>query len=137
MDRLFLSTNGSSEEVNQLLRRVPANFEIAQGKSWLIILDNLLSDACSKEVYDMFMKGSHYKNVSAIPITLHLFHQGLYCRDISPNRKYLVLFKTPSIRNSSCFSLVKFIMKIVIFCTSIPGCDPTTNSHFIYVTGCG
>ena len=72
---------------------VPSDFNNAQGKPCLVILDDLLNDAYSKEVCDLFTKGSHHRNISMILITQNLFHQGRYCRDISLNAKYLVLLK--------------------------------------------
>jgi hypothetical protein len=59
----------------------------------LVILDDLLTEAYSREVCDLFTKGSHHRNVSVILITQNLFHQGKHCRDISLNAKYLVLLK--------------------------------------------
>ena len=68
-------------------------FDNASGESKLVILDDLLNDVYSKEVCDLFTKGSHHRNISVILITQNLFHQGRYCRDISLNAKYLVVFK--------------------------------------------
>jgi len=48
---------------------VPADLENAHGKPCLIILDDLLNDAYSKEVCDLFTKGSHHRNISWILIT--------------------------------------------------------------------
>lgn len=61
----------------------------------LIIIDDLMTSAYTKSICDLFTKGSHHKNISVILITQNLFHQGKYCRDISLNCKYLVLFKNP------------------------------------------
>ena len=54
-------------------------FNNAQGKQCIVILDDLLNDVYSKEVCDLFTKGSHHGNISGILITLNLFHQGRYC----------------------------------------------------------
>jgi len=51
-------------------------------------VDDLLNDACSKDVCDLFTKGSHHRNSSVILINQNLFHQGCYCRDISLKVKY-------------------------------------------------
>lgn len=61
----------------------------------LIVIDDLMTSAYTKSICDLFTKGSHHKNISVILITQNLFHQGKYCRDISLNCKYLVLFKNP------------------------------------------
>ena len=47
----------------------------------------------SKDVCDLFTKGSHHKNISVILITQNVFHQGRFCRDISLNAKYSVALK--------------------------------------------
>ena len=59
-----------------------------------MILDDLLNDVYSKQVCDLFMKGTHHTNISVILITQSIFHQGRYCRDISLNAKCLVLLKS-------------------------------------------
>lgn len=59
----------------------------------LIILDDLLDKAYSKEVSSLFTRGSHHRNVSIILITQNLFHQSAHSRDISLNAKYMVLFR--------------------------------------------
>ena len=70
---------------------VPTDFfENARGRPCLVILDDLLNDVYSKQVCDLFTKGSHHRNISVILITQNLFHQGRYCRDISLNAKYLI-----------------------------------------------
>jgi len=68
-------------------------FENTRGRPCHVILDDLLNDVHSKQVCDLFTKGSHHRNISVILITQNLFHQGRYCRDISLNAKYLVLLK--------------------------------------------
>jgi len=86
----------SLSELNNTIRvhkGVPENFENKNGKPCLIILDDLLDVAYSKEVCNLFTKGSHHRNISVILITQNLFHQANYCREISLNAKYLVLLK--------------------------------------------
>ena len=58
-----------------------------------MILDDLLNDVYSKQVCDMFTRGSHHRNISVILITQNLFHQGRYCNDISLNAHYVVALK--------------------------------------------
>jgi len=82
---------------------VASDFKKAQGKPCLVILDDLLNGVCSKEVCDLFTKGSHHRNISVILIIQKLFHQGRYCGDISLNVKYFVLLKTSEIRINLCF----------------------------------
>jgi hypothetical protein len=57
---------------------VPKIFGSATGGlPFLLILDDLLTEAYSREVSYLFTKGSHHRNVNAIPTTQTLFHQGL------------------------------------------------------------
>jgi len=46
-------------------------------------------------IVDLFIKGSHHKNLSVILISQNLFHQGREQRDISLNANYRVIFKNP------------------------------------------
>jgi len=82
---------------------VPTDFQNARGRPCLVILDDLLNDVYSKQVYDTFTNGSHHRNISVILIIKNLFHQGLYCRDISLNAKYLVLLKNVRDENQFMF----------------------------------
>jgi hypothetical protein len=79
---------------------VPTEFGRATGRlRSLIILDDLLNEAYSWEVYDLFTKGSHHRKLSVILITRNLFHQGKHCRDISLNAKYFVILKNNRDKN--------------------------------------
>ena len=80
---------------------VPQNFGNEHGKPCLIILDDLLNEVYSKDVCDLFTKGSHHRNFSVILITQNLFHRGRFCRDISLNAKYSVALK--NVRDKSQF----------------------------------
>jgi len=57
----------------------------------------------SKEVCDLFTKGSRQRNISVILITRNLFHQGRYCRDTSLKAKYQVLLKNARDRSQFIF----------------------------------
>ena len=81
---------------------VPTNFNNSGENPCLIILDDLLNTAYSKDVCDLFTKGSHHRNISVILITQNLFHQGKFCRDISLNAKYIVVLK--NVRDREQFS---------------------------------
>ena len=58
-----------------------------------MILDDLLTDVYSKQVCELFTLASNHRNLSVIQITQNLFHQGMFCRDISLNANYIVAFK--------------------------------------------
>jgi len=72
---------------------VPENFRGGGGKPCLVILDDLLNDFYSEQVCDLFMRGSHHRNISVIIITQNLFHQGRKCRDTSLIAHYLFALK--------------------------------------------
>ena len=72
---------------------VPKDFGSTNGEPCLVILDNLLTDVYSKQVCELFTRGSHHRNISVILITHNLFHQGRFCRDISLNAHYIVALK--------------------------------------------
>ena len=74
-----------TKECQQTLRTV--------GKTVPHILDDLLNEAYSNDVCDLFMKGSHQRNIGVILITQYLFHQGKSCRDISLNATNIVVLK--------------------------------------------
>jgi len=57
----------------QIHEGVPENFENAQGKPCLFILDDLLNEVYSRAVCDLFVKGSHHRNLSVILITQNVF----------------------------------------------------------------
>jgi hypothetical protein len=78
---------------------VPTEFGKAAGGLPILLILDLLNEAYSREVCDLFTKGSHHRNQSVILITQSLFHQGKHCRDISLNAKYLVLLKNVRDKN--------------------------------------
>lgn len=67
----------------------------------LIILDDLMRE-CSNDngvIGDLFVKGSHHKNLSVICLMQNVFSQGKAARTNSLNTHYLVLFKNPRDRS--------------------------------------
>jgi len=78
---------------------LPEKYGNALGEPSLMILDDLLNQVYSKDVCDLFTKGSHHRNISVLLLTQNLFHQGTNCRDISLNAKYLVLLKNVRDKN--------------------------------------
>ena len=49
------------------------------GEPSLIIMDDLLNQVYSREVCDLFTKGSHHRNISVLLLTQNLFHRGTNC----------------------------------------------------------
>jgi ABC-type dipeptide/oligopeptide/nickel transport system ATPase subunit len=56
---------------------VPQNFGNEHGKPCLIILDDLLNEVYSKDVCNLFTKGSHHRNISVILIPRTCFIRGV------------------------------------------------------------
>jgi len=83
---------------------VPEDFGSANSEPSLVILDDLLKDVYSKQVCELFTRGSHHRKLSVILITQNLFHQGRFCRDISLNCHYIVVFK--NVRDKKQFTFV-------------------------------
>ena len=83
----------------QYRKVLPENYGNAQSAPSLIILDDLLNKVYSKDVCDLFKKGSYQRNISVSLLTQNIFHQGPNCRDISLNAKYLVLLKNVRDKN--------------------------------------
>lgn len=80
------------------LDSIPDTFENAENKPMLVILDDFMTELDANaglRICELFTKGSHHRNISVVLITQNIFHKGRYCRDISLNAKYIVLFKNP------------------------------------------
>jgi hypothetical protein len=71
----------------------------------LIVLDDLMAQSGKdKPNSDLFMKGSHHRNLSIIYIVQNIFHQGKEMRNISLNAHYILLFK--SLRDKQQISML-------------------------------
>lgn len=73
---------------------LPDSFDMVENGK-ILVLDDLMIEAYNKNVCELFTKGSHHRNISVILLIQNVYHQGKFCRDISLNCKYLVLFKNP------------------------------------------
>lgn len=66
----------------------------------LVVIDDLMAEAGDDvRIANLFTKGSHHLNLSAILISQNLFHQGKQMRTISLNSHYFVLFRNPRDRS--------------------------------------
>ena len=62
----------------------------------LIVIDDLMRDATnSKDVCELFVEGSHHRNISVACILQNGFSKGKENRTMSINTQYIVLFKNP------------------------------------------
>lgn len=75
------------------------DFENIPSEPKLLILDDLMREAYSPQVSDLFSKYSHHRMLSVLLVTQNLFHQARGARDISLNTKFIVLFKNPREKN--------------------------------------
>ena len=71
------------------------DFETPENVPTLIVLDDLMDSAYSTKVSQLFTKRLHHRNISLFLITQNVFHQGPSPRDISLNRKYIVVLMNP------------------------------------------
>lgn len=76
----------------EFIEGFPPNFRDYLGTNTLFILDDLMQECgSSKQVSQLFTKGSHHLNLSVIFITQNFFHAGL--REKTLNSQYLILCK--------------------------------------------
>ena len=69
---------------------------LTDGNHNLIILDDMMIQIQkSEEMLNMFILGSHHRNLSVVFMTQNIFHSGRHGRTIALNTQYLVLFKNP------------------------------------------
>ena len=60
----------------------------------IVVMDDLQMSALNNIfIANLFSRESHHTNISVLLILQNLFHQGKYCRDISLNTHYFILFK--------------------------------------------
>jgi len=82
----------------EFIQGVPPNLygSISPASRNLVILDDQMSEAGdSKELSQLFTKGSHHRNLSVIYIVQNLFDKGRSMRTVSLNSHYLIIFKSP------------------------------------------
>jgi ABC-type dipeptide/oligopeptide/nickel transport system ATPase subunit len=82
----------------RFLDSIPDEFNNPENKPILVILDDFMTELDANaglKICELFTKGSHHRSISVILITQNIFHKGRYCRDISLNAKYIVIFKNP------------------------------------------
>jgi hypothetical protein len=81
-------------KIVSFVKSVP-DFENTDKVPTLIVLDDLMDSAYSTKVSELITKGPRLLNISLVVITQNLFYQGQSSRTISPNRKYITMFKNP------------------------------------------
>jgi len=76
----------------QFRRGKPRVGEFEMLSNVLLIVDDLMSQA-DEDLMCLFMRGSHYKNMSVLFLLQNFFLNNMYMRTISLNAQYIVLFK--------------------------------------------
>ena len=98
-DKIFwcYSESGAKPNIPRVVfhQGLMENFENENHKPTLIIIDDLMNEAHSLSISELFTKGSHHRNLSIILVTHNIYHQSPQSRNISLNTKYLILFKNP------------------------------------------
>lgn len=79
----------------QYAQGIPDFIDNVKNEPLLIILDDLMNNSDNSKISELFIKGSHHRNISVILVTQNIFHKGVHSRDISLNTKYLIVFKNP------------------------------------------
>lgn len=66
-----------------------------KNRNLLIIDDQMAEGVQSKDLMDLFTKGSHHRNLSIVFIIQNLFQTGPVMRTVSLNTQYIIIFKSP------------------------------------------
>lgn len=74
---------------------VPENIENPGPGHMLIIFDDLMTDCYTKQICNLFTRGSHHQLISCLLLNQVLFYKSALSRTISLNTKYLICFKSP------------------------------------------
>lgn len=77
--------------------------EALNGRSCLLVVDDLADEVCPKLMSNLFLKISHHRSVSIMFLCQNLYFRGLKSmRDINLNSHYTVLYKQPRDKSSIC-----------------------------------
>ena len=86
----------SVEFVQGIKNFLPLLSTIDPSERNLVVLDDQMVEAGKlEEISDLFTKGSHHQNITAVYIVQNVFDKGKVHRTISLNSQYIILFKNP------------------------------------------
>lgn len=78
----------------QFIHQLPIEFLNETNEPMLVVIDDLMDEAMnSLAVSQLFTKGVHHQNISAILLTQNIYNPGKYSRNISLNSSFYVLFR--------------------------------------------
>jgi hypothetical protein len=92
-----------SDNMIQFIQGVPEDVNDIMSNT-LIVFDDLMMDAFSKDVTEIFTVHSHHNNISTILVLHNLFNQNKFTRNITLNTQYIIYFKNP--RDASSTSVL-------------------------------
>ena len=86
----------SVEFVQGIKNFIPLLSTIDPSERNVVVIDDQMQEAGNmEEVSNLFTKGSHHRNITAVYIVQNVFDKGKIHRTISLNSHYIVLFKNP------------------------------------------
>ena len=92
----MLDTVPGIEFYDGILSEIESQLFVDISKRNLVVFDDLMAQSRrDRRIADLFTKGSYYKNLSVIYIVQNIIHQGRETRDISLNKHYIALLKSP------------------------------------------
>ena len=105
--RIVYSYSEWQDAYNKLLQSIPS-IEFLKGfpdrlmdlfsankTNLLILVDQMSKAGDTKELADLFTKGSHHRNLTIIYIVQNMFDKSKSMRTASLNAQYLIVFKSP------------------------------------------
>jgi hypothetical protein len=80
----------------KLIRGWPENASELILDDSLVIVDDLMTEVGgSKQLSDLFTRGSHHRKLSIVWLTQNVFPQGRFTRNLSLNAQYIIICKNP------------------------------------------
>ena len=128
-----MENNVPNIEFNQGLPSHSMIEDVSNGSHNMVILDDLVAQVQkSEDMLNLFILGSHHRNLSVIFMSQNMFHSGKHGRTIALNTQYLVLFKNPRDR-----SQIKYLARQIYPTNPLTLCeayqDATENDAYGYL----
>ena len=108
---------------------------LSDGQHNLIIIDDLMMQlAKSTDMLNMFILGSHHRNLSVFFMSQNIFQSGKYGRTIALNTQYLTLFQNPRDK-----SQIKFLARQIFpdnmqtLCEAFHDAAITCNYGYLFI----
>ena len=100
IDKIFYCYGTWSRDYDDIkgvtfIQGIPDNFTSMYGPKHNLVCFDDLQDSLTQNVVNIFTKESHHRNLSCVLILQNLFLDSKFCRTISLNSHYTVLFRNP------------------------------------------